>query len=63
MVVFYTNDLAATPPKDTVYLFEGKGYSSMEDMKSAIKCVHGLGPMLRWTNENILSRNVFLVLK
>lgn len=57
--VFYTNDLAQTPMKEPVYSFVKK--SSSQKLDHAIKCVHGLGPMLRWTNENMLNRDILRV--
>jgi hypothetical protein len=51
-VVFYSNDLASTPPE---WFCLGK------DREDCIACVHGLAPLPRWTDDSVMNRCVFQV--
>jgi hypothetical protein len=51
VVVFYTNDLAGTPPEPI---------SDASNAKT-VACVHGLASLFRWTGQEILSRREFQV--
>lgn len=50
-VIFYTNDLAATPNELVVI---------GNDDSHAIHCVNGLGKLHRWTDDCMLQREVFM---
>ena len=52
VVLFYTNDLAATPSQP---IMEGTE-------RESIACVNGLAQLSRWTGEEILDRTTFYIL-
>ena len=52
IIPFYTNDLAFTPDQD---VFDG-------DEEQAIKAVHCLAPLKRWSGTDVLQHSTVMVL-
>ncbi len=51
VVVFYSNDLLETPPEGVLHASDDR----------AVRCVHGLSTISRWTGNEVLHRTDFLV--
>jgi hypothetical protein len=61
VVSMYHSGLADTPKLDPVYSFGKFRLSKQSEISHAIKCLHGLGPFHRWSNNKMTDKTVYQV--